>query len=142
MPVFKQLVDGFYVAGQLRRDDFAAAAAQGVRSIVNNRPDGEEPGQLPHAEAQAAAHAAGLAYHYLPVVNGQLTVETVAAMRELMAGADGPVLAYCRSGTRSAFLWAFASAPTMPARTIVEAAAGAGYDLGGIAPQLDAMHGR
>ena len=140
--MFKQLVDGFYVAGQLQDRDFAAAAARGVRTVVNNRPDGEAPDQLPHAQAAAAAHAAGLDYHYLPVVNGHLTIETVEVMRELMADVDGPILAYCRSGTRSTFLWAFASAPGLPPRTIVEAAAHAGYDLTGIAPQLHAMHRR
>lgn len=140
--MFKQLVEGFYVAGQLRREHFAEAAAMGIRTVVNNRPDGEAPDQLSHSEAQAAAEQAGLGYVYLPVVNGQLSVETVEAMRELLADVEGPVLAYCRSGTRSAFLWAFASAPDLPSEHVVEAAANAGYDLRGIAPQLAAMHRR
>lgn len=140
--MFKRLVDGFYVAGQLRHEDFAAAAAEGVRTVINNRPDGEAPGQLSHAEAQAAAQAHGLAYHYLPVISGQLTVETVDAMRALLDDVEGPVLAYCRSGTRSTFLWAFAEGERRPAEDIVAAAAAAGYDLHGIAPQLAAMRRR
>ncbi|TVQ40772.1 MAG: TIGR01244 family phosphatase [Geminicoccaceae bacterium] len=140
--MFKQLVDGFYVAGQLQREDFAAAAAEGVRTVINNRPDGEAPDQLSHADAQEAAKAAGMAYHYLPVVNGQLNIETVEALRALLDEIEGPVLAYCRSGTRSTFLWAFAKGDSLPTDDIVEAAAAAGYDLGGIAPQLAAMRQR
>lgn len=137
--VFKRILDGVYVAGQLQADDFARAAAMGIKTVINNRPDGESPDQLPHAAAQEAATAAGLGYHYLPVVNGALTVETVEAMRALLAEVEGPVVAYCTTGTRSTFLWAFASADRLPGTTIVEAAADAGYDLSGIRPQLDAI---
>ncbi len=140
--MFKRLTDDVWVAGQLGADDFARAAAAGVRTIVNNRPDGEAPDQLPHARAQEAAERAGVAYHYLPVANGQLTFETVETMRALLAEAQPPVLAYCTSGTRSTFLWAFASAEWLPSGQIVEAARAGGYDLSGIAPQLDALHKR
>ena len=140
--MFKRLVDGFYVAGQLQRGDFEAAARAGVRTVVNNRPDGEASDQLSHAEARQAAQAAGLAYHYLPVVNGQLSTETVEALRALLDDVETPVLAYCRTGTRSTFLWAFAQGDRRPAEEIVEAAADAGYDLHGIAPQLAAMRRR
>ncbi len=140
--MFKRLVDGFFVAGQLQREDFARAAAEGVRTVINNRPDGEAPDQLSHAEARQAAQAHGLNYHYLPVANGQMTVETVDALRALLADAEQPVLAYCRTGTRSTFLWAFAHGETMASEEIVQAAADAGYDLGGIAPQLQAMRRR
>lgn len=140
--MFKRLTDDVWVAGQLQEPDFAEAAALGVRTIVNNRPDGEAADQLPHARAQEAAERAGLAYHYLPVANGHLTFETVETMRALLRESEAPVLAYCTSGTRSAFLWAFASAAWLPSARIVEAARGAGYDLSGIAPQLDALHKR
>ncbi|MEO1091792.1 MAG: TIGR01244 family sulfur transferase [Pseudomonadota bacterium] len=140
--MFKALVDGFYVAPQLRHDDFPAAAAAGIRTIINNRPDGEAADQLSHAAARDAAKSAGLAYHYLPVVNGQLTMETVQALRALMGEVEQPILAYCRSGTRSTFLWAFASAPDVDGETIVEAAASAGYDVSGIGDQLAAMRRR
>lgn len=139
--MFKRLTDEVWVAGQLQAEDFARAAAAGVRTVVNNRPDGEAPDQLPHARARAAAERAGLAYHYLPV-GGGLTGETVAAMRALLEDGDAPVLAYCTSGTRSTFLWAFASAAWLPSATIVEAARRGGYDLSGLVPQLDALHRR
>jgi len=140
--MFKRLTDDVWVTGQLEQADFAQAAAEGVRTIVNNRPDGEAPDQLPHGLAQEAAERAGVAYHYLPVMNGQLTVETVETMRALLEEAEAPVLAYCTSGTRSTFLWAFASAGWLPSEAIVEAAGRAGYDLSGIAPLLDALHKR
>ncbi|MFP4126869.1 MAG: TIGR01244 family sulfur transferase [Alphaproteobacteria bacterium] len=140
--MFKRLSDDVWVAGQLREPDFAAAAAAGVRTVLNNRPDGEAPDQLAHARAEEAAIRAGLAYHYLPIANGHLTFETVETMRVLLREAEAPVLAYCTSGTRSTFLWAFASAVWLPSENIVEAARGAGYDLSGIAPQLDALHKR
>ena len=140
--MFKEIMEGVWVAGQLREDDFARAAELGIRTVINNRPDGEAPDQLPHAEAQEAARAAGLGYHYLPIVNGGISVESVEAMRALLAEAEGAVLAYCRTGTRSTFLWAFASADAVPSEAIVEAAASAGYDLSGIAPQLRALYGR
>jgi sulfide:quinone oxidoreductase len=138
--MFKRLTDDVWVAGQLRADDFARAKAAGVRTVVNNRPDGEAPDQLAHAEAQEAAARAGLVYHYLPVANGALTFESVATMRALLGSAETPVLAYCNSGTRSTFLWAFASAEWLTSDAIVEAARGAGYELSGIVPQLDALH--
>jgi len=140
--MFKPLTDDVWVAGQLREEDFARAAEAGIRTVVNNRPDGEDPEQLSHVAAQEAARRAGLAYHYLPMANGQLTVETVETMRTLLDAAEAPVLAYCRSGTRSTFLWAFARAERLPSDTIVEAAGRAGYDLRGIAPQLDALRQR
>jgi uncharacterized protein (TIGR01244 family) len=140
--MFKRLTDDVWVAGQLGAEDFARAAAAGVRTVVNNRPDGEAPDQLPDARARQAAARAGLVYHHLPVANGALTFETVAAMQALLAEADAPVLAYCTSGTRSTFLWAFASAEWLTSDAIVEAARGGGYDLSGLAPQLDALHKR
>jgi uncharacterized protein (TIGR01244 family) len=140
--MFKRLTDDVWVAGQLREADFAAAAAAGVQTVLNNRPDGEAPDQLPHARAEEAAERAGMAYHYLPVANGHLTVETVETMRALLRDSDAPLLAYCASGTRSTFLWAFASAGWLQSAAIVEAAGRAGYDLRGIAPQLDALHNR
>ncbi len=140
--MFKRLTDEVWVAGQLREDDFARAAAAGVRTVVNNRPDGEAPDQLPDARARDAAERAGLAYHHLPVAGGALTLETVATMRTLLAEGEAPLLAYCTSGTRSTVLWAFASAGWLSSATIVEAGRGAGYDLSGLVPQLDALHRR
>lgn len=112
---------------QLTAGDVDEAAAAGIRLIVNNRPDGEEPGQPSSAEIEAAARAAGLDYRHIPIAGGfpPQKVEAMAAALE-----QGPVLAFCRTGTRSTFLWALARAARgVPAEDIVAAAAAAGYDL-------------
>lgn len=94
---------------QLQASDMAAAAALGVTLIVNNRPDGEEPGQPPAAQIEAAARAAGLDYAHIPISAG-FPEDKVAAMRVALARAEGRVLLCCRSGTRSTYLWALARA--------------------------------
>ena len=123
----KRLDETTWVAGQILPEDVPALASQGVRTIVNNRPDGEEPGQPGADEIEAAARAAGLGYRHIPVAGGFSRAQV-----EAMAGAleAGPVLAFCKSGTRSTFVWALARASRgAEAAELVEAAAGAGYDL-------------
>src|SRR3954468_8339579 len=90
---------------QIVPDDMPAIAAHGIRLIVNNRPDGEEPGQPASAEIEAAARAAGLGYRHIPIAGGFPSAQ-VEAMAEALE--DGPVLAFCRTGTRSTYLWALA----------------------------------
>ena len=102
------LDDRVMVAGQIQPADLAGIAAAGVTLIVDNRPDGEEPGQPTAAEIEAAARAHGLGFRHIPVVGG-FDSGQVAAMAEALAG-DGKLLAYCRSGTRSTWLWALARA--------------------------------
>lgn len=133
---FRKLTSDFQVSPQLEPGDFAAAAAMGIKTIVNNRPDGEQPGQMASAEAAAAASAAGLAYHHVPVVSGRMTPDDVEAMRGVLAESQGPWLAYCRSGTRSCNLWALATAAERSVAATIEAADGAGYDISGLAPVL------
>jgi uncharacterized protein (TIGR01244 family) len=112
---------------QLYPADLPSLADAGVRLIVNNRPDGEEPGQPPAAEIEAAARVSGMEYRHIPVAAG-FSPEQVEAMAQALE--QGPVLAFCRSGTRSAFLWGLARvARGAPAEEIVAAAAAAGYDL-------------
>jgi len=102
--------------------------------IVNNRPDGEEPGQPPAAEIEAAAREAGLAYRHIPVEPGGLSSDLVQAMAEAIDEADGTMLAFCRSGTRSTYLWALArSQQGTPGDELIERAAAAGYDLSPLA---------
>jgi uncharacterized protein (TIGR01244 family) len=106
MPLLALLAPGISAAGALDRDDIEALAAQGVRTIVNNRPDGEDRGQLPAAEAGAVAAAHGVAYHHIPVTGPSLSKADVDAFAAVLASAEEPVVAHCRSGTRSALLWA------------------------------------
>lgn len=125
----KQLDEGIYVAGQIDPADIPGIAAEGMTMIVNNRPDDEEAGQPGSAAIEAAAQAAGLDYRYIPVGSG-FSQPQVQAMRAALDAATGPVLAFCRSGTRSTFLWALAEAGSgVDGETLAEKAAAAGYDL-------------
>jgi uncharacterized protein (TIGR01244 family) len=124
------------VSGQIAPSDIAAIAAEGVTMVINNRPDGEEPGQPPSSEIEAAAAAAGLDYRHIPVAGG-FSEKQVAQMAEALDAAGGRVLAFCRSGTRSCLLWALArSRRGDSAAGLIGKAAGAGYDLGPIAVYL------
>jgi len=130
MTPFRQVTDQFSTSPQISEADVAAAAAQGFVLIINNRPDGEDPAQPSGAAIEAAARAAGLDYVAIPVRGGP-TSEQVAAVREATDQAEGPVLAYCRSGTRSIVTWAIgqAQAGALEPDTLIALGAQAGYDL-------------
>jgi uncharacterized protein (TIGR01244 family) len=129
----RELEPGMFVAGQIGPEQ---AAASGMALIVNNRPDGEEPGQPTSTEIEAAARAAGIGYRHIPVAGG-FSEAQVADMAEALAGAGGPVLAFCKSGTRSTFLWALARSHAGDAADeIARKAAAAGYDIAPIAGYL------
>ena len=100
------LAPGLSVAGRLDRADIDALAAAGVRTIVNNRPDGEDPGQLPAAEARQLAEAHGIAYRHIPITAASLSRADVEAFAAALRDAPRPIVAHCRSGTRSTLLWA------------------------------------
>ena len=135
--MFIHLTDSVAVAPQISPGDCAVAKAQGFTAIVNNRPDGEAPGQPDAATMRAAAEAAGLRYSDIPVDHTGLSMPQVEAMATALDTAGGPLLAFCRSGTRSTNLWALAAAlrggdPDV----IVAAAANGGYDVSGMMPAL------
>jgi len=140
MTDIRPLNDRVAVAPQITADDVAAIAAAGYVAIVNNRPDDEEPGQPSGDAIRAAAEAAGLRYAAVPVGREGIGDAQLAAMTAAIAEADGPVLAYCRSGTRSCHLWAFAAARAgRDPALLIGQAAGAGYDLAMLRPTLDAL---
>jgi uncharacterized protein (TIGR01244 family) len=117
----------FVAVRQVTVGDVDEAAAAGIRLIVNNRPDAEEPDQPSSAEIEAAARAAGLDYRHLPIAGG-FPPDRVEAMAEALE--QGPVLLFCRSGTRSTWLWALARASRgADGESLVGRAAEAGYDL-------------
>ncbi|TVR95588.1 MAG: TIGR01244 family phosphatase [Rhodospirillales bacterium] len=136
MERMRRLTPNVSVASQISEEDVARLAALGFRTIVNNRPDGETPNQPPGAAIRAAAARHGLAYVDVPVVSGQLTEDDVAAAQMVLARADGPVLMFCNSGTRSTALWALAEAHHLDPDTILATARDAGYDLGGLRAAL------
>jgi len=137
--MFRTLDSSISVFGQIAPEDVAAAKAQGFAAIINNRPDDEQPGQPAGAEIEAAAKAAGMDYVAIPVDHSGFNQAQVAAMAEALEKASGPVLAFCRSGTRSTFLWALARHRLGDdGEVLIAKAAGAGYDLGPIRPILSA----
>lgn len=134
----KPLVDGLSVSPQLQVADLAALAAQGFRSVINNRPDHEEPNQPLGGSLKDAAAAAGLVYLALPVVSGLVTELQAAAFGEALERSPGPVLAFCRSGTRSTTLWALhAARQGIDVDSILATAAKAGYDLTALRARLE-----
>jgi uncharacterized protein (TIGR01244 family) len=128
--MFRKLDDAVSVAGQISIDDVAEAARQGFVAIVNNRPDDEQPGQPRGAEIEAAARANGLGYRAIPITHAGFSTNQVDAMVEALSAAQGPLLAFCRSGTRSTLVWALARGRMGddPAE-LSEKAEAAGYDL-------------
>ncbi len=101
----QRLSDAVAVAGQLEPEAMAEVAAAGFRSVINNRPDFEGgPGQPTSASIEAAARSAGLAYAWLPVAPSMQSAEEIARFAALLASLPGPILAFCRTGTRSAKL--------------------------------------
>lgn len=138
--MFRALTPDFSVYGQLRPEDMQQAAAAGFTLVINNRPEGEEPGQPGGASMEAAARAAGLDYAAIPVRPGQFTRPMVDETRALLAAAHGPVLAFCRSGARSTTLWALARASAGEApQTLIDQAAAAGYDIAPMAEVLASL---
>lgn len=141
--MFRKLSEQVYASPQIGLAEVAEAAAQGIRLIVNNRPEHESDDQTPGAEIEAAAKAAGLGYVAIPVTHSGFSEPQVAAMAQALEAADGPVLAYCRSGTRSTLLWALAEASKGASPDeLSSAAAAAGYDLASIRPVLDMLSAR
>lgn len=142
MSDFRPLSAQFSVAPQISIEDIAEAKAQGFALVVNNRPDGEEPSAPQGDDISRAAAAEGLAYAAIPIGHAGFSHAQIDALDTLLADATGPILAYCRSGTRSTHLWALARARAGDdVEGIVAAAAKAGYDLTGLRPMLDALAG-
>lgn len=141
--MFISLTPAIAVAPQIAPEDVEAARAAGFTTVVNNRPDGEAPGQPAGASIAAACSDAGLAYVAIPVGPAGIGEGEIAAMAATLAAAPGPVLAYCRSGTRSTHLWALAEASRGgDAEALVTAAAGGGYDIGALWPTLRRLAAR
>lgn len=138
----RRLTDSYAVAPQIAPEDLPAIRAAGFTTVIDNRPDGEIPGDL-HTEAmRRAAEAAGLAFVANPVIGGALTMENVTAQAAAIEAATGPVLAYCASGNRSSVVWALAHAGKMPTDDLIDIPARFGYQLGHLRAQIEALAGR
>ncbi|MBA5779449.1 TIGR01244 family phosphatase [Stappia sp. F7233] len=132
----KKISEALSVSAQLSAADLSAAKLAGFRAIICNRPDAEGSDQPGHEEMAEAAKAAGLEFVYLPVTPGIVLDETAEAFGRALAELPGPVLAYCRTGTRSATLWSLSEARRRPLPEILAATKAAGYDMNGVARRI------
>ena len=135
--MIRQLDDRTLVSGQIAPSEVAGLAEQGITVLVNNRPDFEEDGQPLAGDIEEAAAAAGIAYHFVPIIRG-IGPSDVESMQEAMRQAgDGKLLAFCRSGTRSALALALAQRDDgVPREDIERRVTDAGFDIGPIAHLL------
>ena len=135
--MLRELDANTLVSGQIAPGDIPRLADAGVTLIVNNRPDGEDAGQPASAEIEAATKAAGIRYRHIPIIRGPGPSDVEAMREAIRERGEGKMLAYCRSGNRSALTWAVASSHEgVPRGEIEESAAGAGIDLGPVAHLL------
>ena len=131
----------YSVSPQITPDDVKALAGAGFRSVMCNRPDGEELGQPNFVEIEAAAKAEGLEVRWVPIVSGAVTQEALEQFRTALEEMPSPMLAYCRSGTRCTMLWTIAQYGTLPDDELLKATQEAGYDMSGLIQQLHQMRG-
>ena len=136
--MFRQITETVFASPQIGTAAIAEAKALGIVRIVNNRPEGESDDQVPGEVIEAEARAAGIDYVAIPVGHGGFSQAQVDAMAEALDSAKGPVLAYCRSGTRSTLLWALARAKAGDNPSVIASkAAAAGYDVSPIRQLID-----
>lgn len=119
----------FFISGQIAPDYVQALADQGFTALINNRPDGEEPGQPSSAIIEAAARTAGLDYLHAPMQGSQISEADIARIQAVTRQASGKVLGFCRSGARSMLGWALAQSQDRPADEVIALARNAGHDL-------------
>ena len=132
----KALTAGLSVSAQITAADLRAIKDAGFRAIICNRPDGEGADQPTFEEIATAARAVGIEAEYLPIVAGKVTDEDAAAFDTALTELPGPVLAYCRTGTRSATLWSLSQADQRSVADILAATKAAGYEMGGVVRRI------
>ena len=137
MDKIKKLSSSFSVSPQISKEDIAGLAERGFTSVINNRPDGEAMGQPSSHSLVDEARRYGLEYRYIPIVPGQIEDRDVEAFRKALNELKGPILAFCRSGQRSASLWALSEAQSQTPDDVLKVAAQAGFDLSAMRARLD-----
>lgn len=133
------IAEGFAVSPQLTKGDILSLALAGYKTIINNRPDAEEAGQMTAAEAQKIAEENCMNYIHIPVKMSELTTETVEKFSKALQENPSPILAHCKSGTRSCVLWTMATAKEniMSLEELMDCAARGGYDLTRMRPLIE-----
>ena len=134
----KELTSQLSVAAQISESDLRFIAQQGFKTVVNNRPDGEAQDQPLSAELAAEAVRHGLKFVEIPVNSSGILNQNVSDFGECLQTVDAPVLAFCRTGTRSTTLWALDAAITQDVDAIIDTAKRAGYDLSKSRERLEA----
>ena len=135
----RRLTGDYAVSPQIAPEDAAAIRSAGFVAVICNRPDPEIPPGLHASRVRAAVEAAGMAFIDNPIISGGMTAENVAVQARAMAGAGGPVFAYCASGNRSSVVWALAHAGRMPTDDLIAIPARFGYQLEPLRAQIDAF---
>ncbi|MFN3824148.1 MAG: TIGR01244 family sulfur transferase [Pseudorhodobacter sp.] len=135
----RPLTSDYAVSPQIAIEDLPAIKAAGFTTVIDNRPDGEIPGEIGAGPMQAAAEALGLRFVVNPVIGGAMTMENVTAQAAAIAEATGPVLAYCASGNRSSQVWALANAGKQPTDDLIGIPGRFGYQLEGLRDSIEAL---
>lgn len=133
------ITDRYHVSPQIEPGDAPAIKAAGYSLVICNRPDGEVPPMLQAAAMRQAIEAEGLRFEVLPLTHQTMTAENILRQSELIDSAEGPVLAYCASGTRCSVVWALGNAEALGADAVLEATTKAGYNLSGLRPTLETL---
>ncbi len=129
----------YAVSPQISVEDMPAIVAAGFTTVICNRPDSEVPPSHQAAAIRAAAEAAGLIFQELPLTHQTMTPENVAKQRSMYETNDGPVLAYCASGTRCSVVWSLGVAKDMSPDEILSKTSAAGYQLDTLRPTLESL---
>lgn len=133
----RQITPDYAVSPQIKAQDIPDIKAAGFRSIMCNRPDGEEFGQPDFDAIAKAAQDAGLEVRCVPIVSGMVTPQAAQDFATALDQMPKPMLAYCRSGTRCTMLWSIVNHGEISGDDIINATRNAGYDMAGLVRQLD-----
>ncbi len=135
----RRISDTYSVSPQIEPTDIPAIAEAGFKTVICNRPDGENPPGLHMSEVKSAAEAAGLVFEDNPFDPSTFGPAAIEKQKTLLENSETPVFAYCASGTRCSIVWAFTQAGTLPTDDILSAIQGAGYQLDHLRGQLDSF---
>ncbi|MBV7396602.1 TIGR01244 family sulfur transferase [Mameliella sediminis] len=135
----RELTELYHVSPQIDPQDAEAIKEAGYVLVIDNRPDAEIPPSHQTEAMRAAIEAQGVRFEALPITHQTMTAENILRQSEMVAGANGKVLAYCASGTRCSVIWALGQAETLGADAVIEAAGNAGYNLAGLRPTLETL---
>lgn len=134
----RRISERYHVSPQIAAEDAPDIKAAGITTVICNRPDAEVPPSHQADAIREAIEAQGLRFEVLSITHQTMTPDRIAAQAAIVDASEGPVLAYCASGTRSTIIWALGQAGRQSADDILAAAAQGGYDLGGLRPVLEA----